>query len=113
MSRRPSRNLATPCDDCELEALPEEIKELLEYPIDEELYLDVLLILARTGEQFALNELKALFDSHDYIRAREIAEVFWQTDRASLDALQDSIKKSPDWLLKEYLLSEKKDKDGE
>ena len=28
MSRRPSRNLATPCDGCELEALQEEVKEL-------------------------------------------------------------------------------------
>jgi len=78
----------------------DEIKELIEHPIDEELYKDVLIILAKTGESFAVNELYGLFDITDYSRSREIINALSNLDSSILERFRRKIIKSPDWLLK-------------
>lgn len=81
----------------------EDIKELIEHSIDEELYKDALIILAKTGESFAVNELYGLFDITDYVRSREIIDVLSNIDSINLERFQRKIIESPDWLLKNIL----------
>jgi len=84
----------------------EEIKELIDHPVDEELYKDALLILAKTNESFALNELQGLFNEQDFIRAREIVKTLIEIDSNSLKQKMLKIEESPDWILQELLLQE-------
>ncbi len=81
----------------------DEIKELIEHPIDEELYKDALVILARTGESFAVNELLGLFDITDYSRSREIINALSNCDTTNLKRFQRKVNESPDWILKNTL----------
>ena len=80
-----------------------DIKELLEHPIDEELYKDVLLILAKTGDTFAIHELIGLFDVTDYLRAREIVRIISQVDMEAFSSFSKRIVDSPDWIIKNLL----------
>jgi len=81
----------------------DEIKDLIEQPIDSELYKDALIILAKQGDLFAANELIGLFDITDYLRAREIITVIHHLENNPLDGILTEIKKSPDWIIKEYI----------
>lgn len=81
-----------------------QIKELIEHPIDEELYKDTLIIMAKTNDQFALNELIGLFDVMDFIRAREIANILTNIESNQITRLKKEISDSPDWILKQILL---------
>ncbi|MHA1185359.1 MAG: HEAT repeat domain-containing protein [Candidatus Heimdallarchaeota archaeon] len=84
----------------------EEVKELIEHPVDEELYKDSLLILAKTEETFALNELQGLFDEQDYIRAREIVKTLLKNNADSLRQKIPNLEDSPDWILRELLIED-------
>ncbi|NHJ06049.1 MAG: HEAT repeat domain-containing protein [Candidatus Heimdallarchaeota archaeon] len=81
----------------------DEIKDLIEQPIDSELYKDALIILAKQGDLFAANELIGLFDITDYQRAREIITVIHHLENNPLERILTEIKKSPDWIIKEYI----------
>ncbi len=81
----------------------DEIKELIEHPVDEELYKDALIILAKTGESFAVNELYGLFEITDYSRSREIINALSNIDTANLERFQRKVNESPDWILKNKL----------
>jgi len=80
-----------------------QIKELIEHPIDEELYKDALIILAKAEDQFAINELVGLFDVMDFIRAREILNILSLADPSQITKLMKEISNSPDWILKQFL----------
>jgi hypothetical protein len=80
-----------------------ELKELIEHPVDEELYKDILIILAKHKIPFAVSELTGLFDSVDYIRAREIVNIFKRDNLEKINDLKTNINNSVDWLLKEML----------
>ncbi len=84
----------------------EEVKELIEHPVDEELYKDSLLILAKTEETFALNELQGLFDEQDYIRAREIVKTLLKNNADSMRQKIPNLADSPDWILRELLIED-------
>jgi hypothetical protein len=84
----------------------EEVKELIEHPVDEELYKDSLLILAKTEEAFAINELLGLFDEQDYIRAREIVKMLLKCKNESFKRKIPDITESPDWILRELLMKD-------
>jgi len=84
----------------------DEVKELIEHPVDEELYKDTLLILARTNESFALHELKGLFDEQDYVRAREIVKTLLKNKTDSLKEIIPNLEDSPDWILRELLIED-------
>lgn len=81
-----------------------QIKELIEHPIDEDLYKDALIMLAKTEDQFAINELIGLFDITDFIRAREITTLLQKTDSSQITKLKKAINDSPDWILKHNLV---------
>ena len=81
-----------------------QIKELIEHPIDEDLYKDALIMLAKTEDQFAINELVGLFDISDFIRAREIFNFLAKTDLNQITKLKKAINDSPDWILKQNLV---------
>lgn len=78
----------------------EEIKDLIEHPIDEELYKDALIILAKRNDNFAINELYGLFDSSDFIRAREIINALIEINYQNIQKFTNKIKESPDWILR-------------
>ncbi|NHJ49678.1 MAG: HEAT repeat domain-containing protein [Asgard group archaeon] len=80
-----------------------DIKELIEHPVDEELYKDILIILAKNRNTFALSELIGLFDTVDYIRAREIVNIFKRNNLEEINEFKSKINKSVDWLLKDKL----------
>ncbi|NHJ39256.1 MAG: HEAT repeat domain-containing protein [Asgard group archaeon] len=80
-----------------------ELKELLEHPIDEELYKDILIILAKNGNSFAINELIGLFNIVDYTRARNIVEIFQKVNPDKRVEIISKINDSVDWLLKEKI----------
>jgi len=81
-----------------------QIKELIEHPIDEDLYKDALIMLAKTEDQFAINELVGLFDVMDFTRAREIFNLLANTDSNQIAKLKKAISDSPDWILKQNLV---------
>lgn len=81
-----------------------QIKGLIEHPIEEDLYKDALIILAKTEDQFAINELVGLFDVMDFIRAREIFNLLANTDSNQIPKLKKAISDSPDWILKHNLV---------
>ncbi len=86
-----------------------ELKELIKHPLDEELYKDLLIILAKNDVPFALNELLALFNPFDVYRAREIALTILQTHDSHRNALLEKDKEGIDWILKGILAGEKFD----
>lgn len=81
----------------------DEIKDLIKQPIDSELYKDALIILTKQGDSFAANELVGLFDITDYQRAREIITVIHNLANNPLEKILTEIRKSPDWIIKEYI----------
>ncbi|NHJ84280.1 MAG: hypothetical protein FK734_02385 [Asgard group archaeon] len=82
-----------------------EVKELIEHPVDEELYKDALVILAKKNNSFAINELLGLFDKTDFLRAREIVDVLIFTNNSQLNQIKNKAKNTIDWILKEKLIS--------
>jgi hypothetical protein len=86
----------------------DEVKELLEQPVDEELYKDALIILAKSGEQFAIKELIGLFDEKDFLRSREIIEIIKQENEKEIKTIRRKIKQSPDWILQKIIKISKK-----
>lgn len=82
-----------------------EVKELIEHPVDEELYKDALIILAKKNNSFAINELIGLFSTSDFIRAREIVDVLIKINSNQLNQIKNKAKNSIDWILKEKLVS--------
>ena len=80
-----------------------QIKDLIEHPIDEDLYKDALIMLAKTEDQFAINELVGLFDVTDFLRAREIFNLLLKIDSSQITKLKKAINDSPDWILKHNL----------
>ena len=80
-----------------------EVKELIEHPVDEELYKDALTIMAKLNDQFAINELVGLFDVMDFARAREILRILDGNNSSHLANLKKEIIASPDWILKQIL----------
>ncbi len=86
-----------------------EIKELIEHPVDEELYKDALIILAKTNDQFAINELIGLFDVVDFTRAREIAKILKKIESSQLEKISKKIYQSPDWIIKRIMTEQQND----
>ncbi|MBN1328268.1 MAG: HEAT repeat domain-containing protein [Candidatus Heimdallarchaeota archaeon] len=82
-----------------------EVKELIEHPVDEELYKDALIILAKKNNSFAVNELIGLFNSLDFIRAREIVDVLIQSKSNQFNQIRNKAKNTIDWILNEKLAS--------
>ena len=79
----------------------EEIKDLMEQPIDSELYKDALIILAKRGDEFAINELAGYLDQTDYLRLREIVKVIISNSEKISEKFMGQLKDTPDWILKE------------
>ncbi|MHA1212843.1 MAG: HEAT repeat domain-containing protein, partial [Candidatus Heimdallarchaeota archaeon] len=80
-----------------------ELKELIEHPVDEELYKDALIILAKNNNSFAMNELIGLFDIVDYTRAREITNVILELNDELISVIKKEAKHTIDWILSEML----------
>ncbi|MHA1212443.1 MAG: hypothetical protein ACTSSH_08280, partial [Candidatus Heimdallarchaeota archaeon] len=80
-----------------------ELKELIEHPVDEELYKDALIILAKNNNSFAVNELIGLFDIVDYTRAREITNVILELNDELISVIKKKAKHTIDWILSEML----------
>lgn len=81
----------------------DELKELIEHPVDEELYKDILIILAKNGNSFAISELIGLFNVVDFLRAREIVNILLKANPDIITELKAEIIKSVDWILKEKI----------
>jgi len=81
----------------------ETVKELIKQPIDEELYKDLLIVLAKNGDSFAINELLGLFDPMDVFRAREIASTILAINDSHYEPLTEKNKEGIDWILKKIL----------
>lgn len=80
-----------------------DLKDLLEYSLNYDLYVDVLLILASKKNATILDKLKRAFNIDDFIRAREIVEKIWSIDPKEIRELYPEIEQSPDWVLQEFL----------
>ncbi|MEA2070599.1 MAG: HEAT repeat domain-containing protein, partial [Asgard group archaeon] len=80
-----------------------ELIEILDYELDDEILLDILIILAKRGINFARKELIELFDQNNYIRAREIIETLGSLTPHEFSKIAYSLKKSPDWILQDFL----------
>ncbi len=76
-----------------------DLKEIIAHPVDDEIYKDILIILARSGEVFAIKELTGLFNPIDFIRAREIVDILSQKAPREFNDIKLKIKQSPDWIL--------------
>ena len=79
----------------------DDIKDLMEQPIDSELYKDALIILAKRGDEFAINELQGYLDQSDYLRLREITNILINNSKKVSEKFITELKNTPDWILKD------------
>ncbi|MBD3191019.1 MAG: hypothetical protein GF308_10265 [Candidatus Heimdallarchaeota archaeon] len=80
-----------------------DLKDLLEYSLNYDLYVDILLILARKENYTILEKLKKAFIIDDFIRSREIIQKLWSIDPKEIQDLYPEIERSPDWVLEDFL----------